>query len=461
MRRVLRTAIVLAGVGGLAGTARAHQVGGTRFDSPIPLGLLFLGAAATVAATAVWFGVSSSGVAEARSRHVGTVPPTVAVALSRVARLGFALAFVATLYAGLFGPQVRAENFATVFVWPVWIRGLALAAVVVGSPWRVLSPWLATYDLFAWLEGDDVAALGAYPAWLGEWPAVCLFVAGIGVVENLTVVPQSPQFTATLVAAYAVAMLAGGVAFGREWFRRADALAVFYRLLARVAPIDATRQRDGSLRIALRTPWRGAGRPVSTTAAAAFVVATVYTLSFDGFTSTPEYQTLLFDVRSALGLGPVVSLLLYAAGFVAFLAAFGLVVAAIRSVVEEPAPSWRTTATAFAPTVLPISAAYEVAHNYPYVLRNAGQLATVPSRRALSTSQAVDPLWWLTLPAFWWSQVLLVVAGHVVAVVAAHDAATRLYDDRSDVRRAHVPTTALMIGYTVLSLWIVSRPVVA
>ncbi|MFC6732932.1 hypothetical protein [Haladaptatus sp. GCM10025893] len=55
---------------------------------------------------------------------------------------------------------------------------------------------------------------------------------------------------------------------------------------------------------------------------------------------------------------------------------------------------------------------------------------------------------------------LLIIVGHVVAVVAAHGVAIRRYATPSLARRSHVPLVALMVGYTVLSLWIISRPVV-
>ncbi|WP_323192455.1 hypothetical protein [Halostella sp. PRR32] len=443
-----------------SGVASAHGVGGTRFDAPLPLSLLFVGAGATVGLTAVWLGATGTRLDGVRARRLASLSPKTATALRGVARVAFLVAFVWVLYAGLFGKQVRAENFATVFVWPVWIRGVGLVAVLFGSPWRALSPWLTVYDGLAWLEGTDVSLVGAYPSRLGEWPAVFGFVAGIGIVENLTVIPRSPRLTATVVAAYALVMVAGGLCFGREWFRRADALDVLYRLFGRVAPVAATRDADGGIRFELRAPWHGTTDGVSDLSVTAFVVATVYTVSFDGFTSTSEYQTILFDVREALGVGPVVSVGLYAVGFVGFLVAFALVAATTDRLVGN-SESWRTTACAFAPTVLPIAVAYELAHNYPYVLRNAGQLAAVLGPYLGSATDAIEPLWWLSLPAFWWSQILLIVGGHVVAVVASHEVARRRYATRSLARRAHLPLTALMIGYTVLSLWIVSRPVVA
>jgi hypothetical protein len=124
-------------------------------------------------------------------------------------------------------------------------------------------------------------------------------------------------------------------------------------------------------------------------------------------------------------------------------------------------PSLRDAARAFAPTILPIAAAYEVAHNYPYVLRSVVRLGEIALEPLGATVGAADPLGWLSLPAFWGSQVALVVAGHVVAAVAAHRVAAARYRSPSDARRGHFPLVALMVGYTVLSLWIVSQPVVA
>lgn len=90
-----------------------------------------------------------------------------------------------------------------------------------------------------------------------------------------------------------------------------------------------------------------------------------------------------------------------------------------------------------------------------------GRLAAVLSDTLHTSVSAVDPLRWLSLPMFRWSQVVLVVSGHIVAVVAAHEVTQRRYSTLGDARRAHIPLTAPMIGYTVLSLWIVSRPVVS
>lgn len=440
----------------LVGRAAAHDVGASRFDAPLPFSLLLAGAAATVLATAALLGRSGGAPAP----EVGwrtRLPKRPTAAVRYLARIGFALAVALAVLDGLLGPRVAAENAATVFVWPVWVRGLTLLAVVVGSVWPTLSPWRTAYEGLCRLEGESIAVVGEYPDRLAHWPATVGFVGGVGVVATLTLVPRSPRATAGVVAGYAAVMVVGGVCFGREWFRRADALAVLYRLFGRVAVLD---RGDGGRTLSLRSPWTDCLRPVADGSLAAFVVAAVYTVSFDGFTNTPEFQALLFGARRALGLGSIASVLLYGVGLLCFLAAFA-VVAALVERLGRGAGTVRGASLAFAPTVLPIAAAYEVAHNYPYVFRNLGLLVAMAIRAVGLPVGPLEPLGWLPLPAFWATQVVLVVLGHVVAVVAAHGVAVRRYGGGAAARRGHLPLLVLMVGYTVLSLWIVSRPVVS
>ena len=450
---VFAAATVLAPL--FVGVASAHEIGGSRFDAPIPLSLLFVGAAGTVALTALWLAIIDDDPSDGDGWTVATVGAHAVEVLAGVARVGFGLAVAGALVAGYTGRQVAAENLATVFTWPVWFRGIGLVAVLVGSPWRVLSPWRALYEGLCRLEGRELAAR-AYPERLGSWPAVVGFLLLVGLVENATIIPRSPALTSVTIALYALAMVAGGVLFGSEWFDRADPLGVFYRLLGRVAPISTTRTESGSLAVSLRPPWRASTRPFAHDSLVVFVVAAVYTVSFDGFTNTRTYQTLLFDARDLVGFGPSTGILLYALGLVGFVLLFELVARAgdTLAALGGDLDSNRGATLAFAPTVLPIAAAYDVAHNYPYVVENLARLLE------LTAGVAVSPLGWLSLPVFWGSQVVLVVVGHVVAVVAAHRVAVRRYPSQTTARRGHLPLVVLMIGYTVLSLWIISRPVV-
>jgi hypothetical protein len=338
-----------------------------------------------------------------------------------------------------------------VLFWPVWLKGLGLVAILAGSPWRILSPWETLYAVLTHIEREPPALLGDYPDRLGVWPALLGYILLVGVVENLTTLPRSPRLTATLVAGYALVMLVGALAFGPAWLRRADPLAVLYDLLGRVAPLSVRRTDGGSYGLALRAPWRACTRPVTDASVVAFAIAAVYTVSFDGLTGTQTFQTLLAALATSLGPTPTATVL-YVAGFAWFLASFTLAVVAVERVGGgRSVPA--AVATAFAGSVLPIAAAYEASHTYPFVLRNLG--TTV----ALATGGSVDLglTALLPIPVFWGSQVVLIVVGHIVAVVAAHGVALDRYGAAGP--RAHVPLVAVMVGYTVLSLWIISRPV--
>ena len=477
IRRTLLTLVLtLVAVAAAVRPAAAHQFA-TRFDAPLPLPLLFGGAGAAVALTAAL--LVRVGEVPTGEREIGTIPAAIVRPVRTLARIAFLVAVGGAFLDGLTGSRVPVANFATLFVWAVWLKGLALWAVLAGSPWRTLSPWRTAYDGLTRLEGGTIR-WRPYPDRLDYWPAFFGFVVLVGVAENLTRIPRLPAATAGLIAAYALAMLLGGLAFGPAWFDRADPLAVFYRLLGRTAPFSVTRTRRGEWRLSARAPWRDCEAPVAFRAAVPFVVAAVYTVSFDGFAESPQYQDLYFTVRDAFGVGPTISIALYALGLVGFLLAYLGVARLVGSLESDDHVPERDGATdaestsragphppdvrpngsrsvgasrAFAASLIPIAGAYEVAHSYSYVFTYLGELPRVVG---LPT---VDPLYWLPLPAFWGSQVVLIVLGHVFAVVAAHGVARRRTPTERRALVAHAPLVALMVAYTVLSLWIVSLPV--
>ncbi len=454
MDRRRRTAL-LAGLAlvATADVAAAHRVG-SRFDAPAPPALVFAGAAATVAATATWLGRRTDDVPDG-TRTVGRLSARQARTARSLLRAGFLLAVGGALLSGALGTRTPAENPAVPFVWALWLKGLGLVAVTLGNPWPTLSPWRTVYDGLCRLEGRELGAR-EYPEWLGTWPAVVGFVGVVGVAENLTVVPRSPRLTAALVAGYALAMVLGAVVVGPVWFRRADAFAVLYQLLGRVAPL-AWRRTDRGVVAELRAPWTGCRRPVADLGAATFVVVAIATVSADGLTGSPEHAAAVDVARAAVG--PYAGLAVFCAVLAVAVALWTGTAAAVGRATPALGPAVATVSRRFAPTVVPIAAAYEVAHNYAYVVGAAGRLVELAAAAA-GASVVLDPLAPLPLPYFWASQVCLIVGGHVVAVVAAHAVATEHAPTRRGALRGHAPLVALMVAYTVASLWIVSRPVV-
>ena len=60
----------------------------------------------------------------------------------------------------------------------------------------------------------------------------------------------------------------------------------------------------------------------------------------------------------------------------------------------------------------------------------------------------------------WYNAVFAIVIGHIFAVYIGHRIATKIFTDQGAAIRSQYPMMVLMIGYTMLSLWILSQPIV-
>jgi hypothetical protein len=120
----------------------------------------------------------------------------------------------------------------------------------------------------------------------------------------------------------------------------------------------------------------------------------------------------------------------------------------------------------FVPTLLPIALAYHVAHYLTYLLV-AGQvvipLASDPLGRGwdlFGTARYQVAVGIVGARFAWYTSVIVIVAGHVLAMYAAHRIALARFPELRVARRSQYPLAALMVGYTMLSLWILAQPVV-
>ena len=364
------------------------------------------------------------------------------------------------------------ENPITVIVWvDLWV-GLGIVATFVGNVWDLVSPlnWAARFVDRA-LARRELSPF-AYPERLGRWPAVGLLLLWTWA-ELVWAPAKEPHVLAAIALGYMGATLIGTVFFGVEaWLDNVELFTVFSRTFSRFAPLDLTpgnpdrwvatprEQRE------LRLRMYGAGLRSEGPLAAgggAFVLTTLATVVFDGFSQTRRYATWRDSIESHAGaLGRHIDAFdtLFGLALVAvFCLAFVLVAAMVgRGSVAE-------SVRLYAPTLIPIAAAYFVAHYFVYLVF-VGQL---------TMGVLVDPFghgwnpWglgeyeiWKDIPAAltWWIQVALIVWGHVAAVFAAHRVAAK----ESGPRRAilvQTPLVLLMVGYTVAGLWVLAQQIAA
>jgi len=112
-------------------------------------------------------------------------------------------------------------------------------------------------------------------------------------------------------------------------------------------------------------------------------------------------------------------------------------------------------AAAHAATLMPIAAGYLVAHYLTLVVQAAIWLPSLLTDPLMSLAPDIG---WIPIGFVWYLSVAAIVVGHVAGVVLAHRLALRLAPRHAV--RAGLPMVLLMIGYTILSLWIIAQPIV-
>jgi hypothetical protein len=486
------TLTVLAGLVAPA-PASAHAIGGT-FQLPVPLWLYLAAAAVAVAASFVVTTVVSRS-ASLDGRSPGRPVPD---GLTSTARATLRAAGLAWWY-GAIGVGLLVGDISplpAVLLWiGIWV-GLPIVAALLGNPWPSLSPLRTTFAAIEWvarrLGADRLDAGLPYPAWLARWPTVALLAAGIWA-ELVLPGGEVAGTVAWLLLGYTILSLAGMAVFGQiAWLRNAELFEVELGWFGRIGPIgrrsvsaalcdgcaeacDADRcvdcpecaaAADDPERRPLLRPWitgltevRHAGW-----SDAAFIVLALAGVSYDGLRETgfgaSLLSALLPPVQSLFGITGTTFLIVETLALLLVALAFGAAFTVIVTVTHRLSdPGERrplhATAGVYASTLLPIAAGYLIAHYLTLVIQGAVWLPSLVVDPLMSLAPELD---WIPTGLVWYLSVAAIVGGHVAGIVLAHRVALREAPRRSVL--AGLPMVALMIGYTVLSLWIIAQPIV-
>ena len=465
----------------------AHAIGGT-FQLPVPLWLYLVGAAAAVAAS---FVVTALMARRASDQAYPLRPVSEAVAgTTRTALRVIGLTWwYGAIGVGFFVGDI--SPLPAVLVWVgIWVA-LPIVAALVGNPWPSLSPFRTSFAALDWVArrlGAERLELGLpYPAGLARWPAVLLLAAGVWA-ELILPGSDAAGTVAMLLTAYTVVTLAGMVLFGPiAWLHSAELLEVLLGWFGRIGPIArlsgsrelcatcdeacdpdrcidcpecSTAADDGERRPILR-PWFAGLTDIANAgwSDAVFIVLALAGVTYDGMRETAFGATvleiLLPPITDAFGITATAFLVVDTTAFAllaaAFLGAFGLIVWLTRQLGDGV----RAPAGAYAATLLPIAAGYLVAHYLTLVIRAIVWLPSLIADPLMSLAPELD---WIPVSAVWYVSVVAIVGGHVAGIVLAHRLALRDAPQRAVI--AGLPMVALMIGYTVLSLWIIAQPIV-
>jgi hypothetical protein len=121
----------------------------------------------------------------------------------------------------------------------------------------------------------------------------------------------------------------------------------------------------------------------------------------------------------------------------------------------------------FVLSLVPIAIAYHLAHYLSYLLiagQNIIPLASDPFGNGwdlFDTKTYRLDIGIVNAKMVWYVAVVAIVVGHVSAVYVAHVMALRVFPTARQALFSQLPMVALMVGYTMVSLWILSQPIVA
>lgn len=449
----------------LPGTALAHGFG-SRYELSLPKWLFVTGGAGVVLVSFVVVSVFAGreeGAFDYTARPLDETPlgPLLSTGMVQAARAAAVVLLVVGVIAGLVGPAEFNENLLTNLVWVGWWVGYTFSVIFLGNTWPVLNPWTTIYDWTTSLLDRDPTAHREY-TW-GHLPAVVLFVA-FAWLEIVGPISRNPRVMAGLVVVYSVYLWGGMVVYGPEpWLANADPFTRLYAYLGKFAPLSPA---DGGEARMYGVGLVAHDDALHRTGALVFLVAVLYSVTFDGFLATPEWRDLVLSVpRLPVQFATTTLLmLLMLAVFVGVYVAFG----EVMRVAADSTLTGGYLARRFALSLLPIAIVYQVAHFYTFLLVQ-GQFLVLAladpfglgwNLLGIGGFAPSSQVPFLSVQFVWQSQVLLIVLGHVVAVWVAHHVALDVFEDRRRAIKSQVPMMVLMILYTMLSLWILTRPVV-
>ncbi|WP_030963424.1 hypothetical protein [Streptomyces sp. NRRL S-378] len=417
-------------------TSLAHGIG-SQHDLPISPFYAFAGAFAALFVSFLALGLLWS-TSRFRGERSGLALPA---ALQRVADapatrttlrgLGLATALLVLLHL-LLGPDDPAHNPAPGAVYVLLWVGLVPASLLLGPVWRLLNPLRTLHRLLSRSLRRPRTGDHPLPARLGLWPAA----AGLLGFTWLELVSPDPASTTTLLlalAAYATAQLLLAARYGESWFADGDAFEAYSALLARLSPLG--RRSDG--RLVLRNPFHGLDATPERPGLVATVCVLLGSTAYDGFSDNPSWINTL--QTSPLGRTPTATLGLL--GSVALVATLYCLCAAATRLVSGPHPG---PLTAFAHSLVPIALGYLIAHYFSLLVVEGPRTVSM----ALRTDNAPEPAPPLGPGGLAALQVIAVVTGHVLGVVAAHDRSVRLFPPAKAVA-GQLPLLTLMIIYTI------------
>ncbi len=431
---------------------------GTRHDLPLPFSFVVAGAAAALVLSFVilFFAWRQPRFLSPGGRTLAALTRLADAPAVRWTLRGLMLAAFVWAGLGLFAGQDRLTNpaFGFVYVW-MWV-GLVPLSILLGPFWRVLNPIRTIHrGLAALARVDRREGLFDLGDRVGVWPAT-LGLFGFAWLELI----EPDRTTLAVVRVWAlvwlVTLIIGAVLFGDRWIGAADPFEVYATTVAQLSP---WRRVDGSLRLV--NPLAGLSSWDPPPGSAAVVATLLGSTAYDSFSNNTRWiQTVQnSDVSSLVwGTGGLLTMIAIV------LVTFTFAALWMYRYQLDPDLTPGDFPRLMAGSVVPIVIGYAVAH-YFTLLVVEGQRTAINWSDPMglgwnvfgSAGMGVNQQIFNHPTAIALVQVIAIVGGHVLGIVAAHEKSLQLVQPRHALV-AQLPMLAVMVFYTCSGLLLLFSP---
>ncbi len=422
----------------------AHAIG-QLYTLPLPLWLYLYGAGAALIVSFLLIGFFAKQSNQSLP-HINIKVHPWLIYFFQALSLGL---FALTIFSGLFGSQSPIDSFAVNFFWIIFLLGFTYLSAILGNIWQIINPWKIIFSHL-----DFVKPKLSYPKNLAYLPALIFYFiliwlellsGGLGVKPNTLSQILLIYSTFTFIAVYL---------YGTDWFKYGEFFSVYFSLVGKLSFFQKTnsllKEKADHLNLLL------------------FILFMLSSTAFDGFRATSSWFRFYFNNLTPLEnfLGEngyqIVQTVLLLLSPLFFLSFYLLAIYCLKKITKTKL-SIKDLSLNFAFSLIPIALAYNVAHYYTLLI-NSGQtfiaLLSDPLNlgwNLLGTADYIGNPYILGASFIWHSEVVVIILGHILAVLFAHLIALKLFK-RKQALISQIPMLLLMVGYTITGLWILSQP---
>jgi len=386
------------------------------------------------------------------------------------------LIFILCILTGLFGAQTSTDNFTPTMVWIIFWVGMYFISALIGNLWPIVNPWLILYEMFSFIcrrfcKNSLHPRTHRYPNHWLFWPAIISLIA-FAWMEIIYPSSFVPRHLSIMILIYSIFTWGGMWYFGKSpWTKYGEFFSVAFSTIAKLSPVQVQRVSPDNPNSYLK---KLVVRPHGSSLFAhetlelsktLFILVLLGTVTFDGLSTTPIWENiltyltpLLKDIVLIHTLGYLILIILFASVY------FGVCRLMILASGEKSDTA--KISEGFIYSLVPIAIAYHIAHYTSFMLIQGQLIIPLISDPfgfkwdILGTANYEVYTGIINAQFIWYLSIIVIVIGHMLAVFISHFQSVSLFSNSRAAMKSQLPMLILMVGYTMVSLWIISQPII-